>query len=314
MAGSRYQLIQESFWQWLGPAYKGLDADLKAVETTLASGGGAGGGGGIITSGPYTLDPKRAPAGAIVAIPESAPILTHVGTRFGTTTAGSPLPTTTTTYDTAQLRKTGTGTTQFETGGLFGKSLAVTATATAAETVQATWSPPSGAVLRETQMSFVARFPRPGSDVTVLSVYRTAATALTVLVWPGAAGYTKLIVNDPTIAGWEYTSPDFLASSTVRIAVASQWVNGTGTSKVKVGFFQVNADGTETQIGTTYENAAVNVDGTGQALASWQFGRNSTNAGTEALTYRLDAYRLAYGTGAYSLGLLRDERLYPAPV
>ena len=38
MAGSRYSLIQKAFWQYLGPAYKGLDADLATVETVLASG------------------------------------------------------------------------------------------------------------------------------------------------------------------------------------------------------------------------------------------------------------------------------------
>ena len=38
MAGSRYSLIQKAFWQYLGPAYRGLDADLDAVETVLASG------------------------------------------------------------------------------------------------------------------------------------------------------------------------------------------------------------------------------------------------------------------------------------
>ena len=44
MAGSRYSLIQKAFWQYLGPAYRGLDADLEAVETAVAAGGGTGGG------------------------------------------------------------------------------------------------------------------------------------------------------------------------------------------------------------------------------------------------------------------------------
>ena len=43
MAASRYSLIQKAFWQYLGPAYRGLDADLDAVETAVASGGGGGG-------------------------------------------------------------------------------------------------------------------------------------------------------------------------------------------------------------------------------------------------------------------------------
>ena len=45
MPGTRYNLIQKAFWQYLGPAYKGLDADLDAVEAAVAAGGGTGGGG-----------------------------------------------------------------------------------------------------------------------------------------------------------------------------------------------------------------------------------------------------------------------------
>ena len=42
MAGSRYSLIPKAFWQYLGPAYRGLDADLDAVEAALtAAGAGA---------------------------------------------------------------------------------------------------------------------------------------------------------------------------------------------------------------------------------------------------------------------------------
>lgn len=292
----------------LTSAFQAVGADVKSLRADLATKAT------VIASGPYTLDPKRAPLGAIVAVNDSVPILTHTGTRFARATVGSALATTTTAIDTAQLRKTGTGNATFEAGGMFGPSLAVAATATATETVQATWSPPSGAALRETQLSFVARLPRPGADVTVISVSRTGGTALTVLIAPGAAGYTKLIVNDQSIAGWEYSSPDFLSTARVRVAIAMKWVDGTGSSKLRVAFYNVGNDSTETQIGTTYENAAVAVDGTGQALATWQFGRNSTNAGTEGLTYQLDACRVAYGAGAYDIGLLKDERLYPDPV
>ena len=37
MAGSRYSLIPKAFWQYLGPAYSGLDADLEAVESAVES-------------------------------------------------------------------------------------------------------------------------------------------------------------------------------------------------------------------------------------------------------------------------------------
>lgn len=37
MAGSRYSLIPKSFWQYLGPAYRGLDADVAALEAAAGS-------------------------------------------------------------------------------------------------------------------------------------------------------------------------------------------------------------------------------------------------------------------------------------
>ena len=43
MPGTRYSLIQKAFWQYLGPAYRGLDADLDAVEAALASGSATSG-------------------------------------------------------------------------------------------------------------------------------------------------------------------------------------------------------------------------------------------------------------------------------
>ena len=39
MPGTRYNLIAKANWNWLGPAYKGLDADLAEVEAAVASGG-----------------------------------------------------------------------------------------------------------------------------------------------------------------------------------------------------------------------------------------------------------------------------------
>ena len=37
VAGKRYEYVAESLWAWLGPAFRGIDADLKTLET---SGGG----------------------------------------------------------------------------------------------------------------------------------------------------------------------------------------------------------------------------------------------------------------------------------
>ena len=67
MAGSRYSLTPKAFWQYLGPAYRGLDADLSALESgkadktslaTVAFTGKAAdliGGGGGGTAGPFTV-------------------------------------------------------------------------------------------------------------------------------------------------------------------------------------------------------------------------------------------------------------------
>lgn len=43
MPGTRYNLIAKANWNWLSPAYRGLDADLEAVEAAVAAGGGGTG-------------------------------------------------------------------------------------------------------------------------------------------------------------------------------------------------------------------------------------------------------------------------------
>lgn len=40
MAASRYTSIQQSWWQYMNPAIRGLDRDLAAVEAAGTSGGG----------------------------------------------------------------------------------------------------------------------------------------------------------------------------------------------------------------------------------------------------------------------------------
>ena len=40
MAGSRYNLIPKGYWDYLGPAYRGLDADVEELEVAVAAGGG----------------------------------------------------------------------------------------------------------------------------------------------------------------------------------------------------------------------------------------------------------------------------------
>ena len=38
MAEQRYQYVHRDMWPWLGPAFRGIDADLRTLET--AGGGG----------------------------------------------------------------------------------------------------------------------------------------------------------------------------------------------------------------------------------------------------------------------------------
>ena len=72
MAGSRYSLIPKAFWQYLGPAYRGLDADLDAVETAVASGGGGSASAAGVTASSareevYPYLPKPYPATQVSA-------------------------------------------------------------------------------------------------------------------------------------------------------------------------------------------------------------------------------------------------------
>ena len=39
MAGQRYELIREEWWPYLSPAIRGIDADLRALESTTSGGG-----------------------------------------------------------------------------------------------------------------------------------------------------------------------------------------------------------------------------------------------------------------------------------
>ena len=90
MTDERFDFVPREYWPRLGPAFQGIDRDLDAIQNDMAALGAqitTGGGGGVITSGPYTLDPKRAPADTVVALPAGTTVLTHIGNRF---TGGTP--------------------------------------------------------------------------------------------------------------------------------------------------------------------------------------------------------------------------------
>ena len=84
MAGSRYSLIPKAFWQYLGPAYRGLDADLEAVESAVADGGGGGGGALGSLGNPYInpADPATLPEGSYYVVYDPTN-LTYQSNRFG---------------------------------------------------------------------------------------------------------------------------------------------------------------------------------------------------------------------------------------
>ena len=88
MAGSRYSLIPKAFWQYLGPAYRGLDADLEAVESAVADGGG-----GLGSLGnPYInpADPASLPDGSYYVTYDPTN-LTYRANRFTGGTVGGPV-------------------------------------------------------------------------------------------------------------------------------------------------------------------------------------------------------------------------------
>ena len=85
MPGTRYNLIAKANWNWLGPAYKGLDADLAEVEAAVASGGGTGGGGVLV------VDHFDGTATITVTDPAAASITDH-GDGTITLTIGGATP------------------------------------------------------------------------------------------------------------------------------------------------------------------------------------------------------------------------------
>lgn len=315
MPGARYNAIPREYWSALGPAFKGLSDDLAAVE----AGGGGGGtpltsGSTVVTSGPYTLDPKRAPAGTLVAIPDTQPILTHIGTRFAGVTKGVDLSMTAQPAGTIYLTKAGTGTVAYDDTGYFTRSLKLTTTATATDIVSASTGLPAS--VRDVKLSIMFRVSAaPTADQTILSLYRTGGSYASVLIFTGTvAGKMRLIANDPSKAGWEYTSPDVDPSGRFRIAINALSVDGASTSLLRIAFFSVAANGTETQIGTTYENTAVVTDMTGQNFTTLSVGKLAGQASFETQSLFIDSIRAAYGAGAATSGLLQPETLYPEPV
>lgn len=311
---SRFDTIPAGNWRWIGLAFRLLSEDLAAVEDTVASGSSGGTGSGVITSGPYVLDPNRAPVGAVVAIPQGTPVLTHVGTRMLGTTAGAALSSTTQPRGTVTLTKAGTGTAVWEDTGLFGECLRITTSTVATEAAYIT--APIAAGSREVQAHAIVRLTdAPTADTGLFSITHTGSSTAYANAWlnKGAtAGTVRLIASIPG-AGWAYTSPD-VPVGRFRLAIGVKAVDGANTSAVQVGFWSVADNGTETQIGTTYTKTDVAADMTGQTFNGVRVGKLSTQASLEGKPILVDAVRIATGAGAYGAGLLKAEALYPEAV
>lgn len=269
---------------------------------------------GIITTGPYTLDPNRTPAGSVVLIPAGTPVLTHVGNRFTGTPAGEK-PNQITTALSGSLPLTANAATQwvYADTGLFGESIQVTTTATPTDMMACTVPLPEG--ISEAQISIVCIIPEPTSDCAVIGVYRTGGgQEFRVMVYSGnTAGHTRIIMDDSkTAGGWNYISPDYPSGSRIRVAIGLDIGTGT-TGRQKGAVFVVHDDGTETQVGTTYEVTGVTTNADDK-YTSINFGKLTNQASLESKVLQLDSVRVAYGPGAYDAGFLTREPLYPAAV
>ena len=265
-------------------------------------------------SGPYVLDPKRTPPGEIALVPAGTTVMTHVGNRFTGATAGAT-PTTTTTALTGSLPFRATGATQwkFADAGLFGKSIQLTTTATATEMMACTADLPAGTT--EVQISIVCVIPEPTADTAIIGLYRSGGgQEYRALIKPGTtAGTSQVIFDDSkTAGGWNNILPDHASGSRLRVAIAAQI--GTGSDgRQKAAAYLVHANGTETQIGGTYEVTGVTTPAA-DVYASVNFGKLTGQASLESKVLQIDAIRVAYGPGAYDTGLLLDERRYPEAV
>lgn len=347
MTDERYNFVPREYWPRLGPAFQGIDVNLGSIQNDMAALGAqtttgqidparlgtgtrdgsrfladdgtwktppTGDGGGVITSGPYTLDPKRAPADTVVALPAGTTVLTHIGNRFtGGTPGTTPTGMTLALSGTITLSNPNTGTRVYASGGLFGTRVDYT-TSTNPSDVMFTSVAPFPAGQKEIVADVVMTVPEPTADCAVFTLYRTSGMDVSVLIKPGTStGKTQFVVNDSKTTGsWNYVSPDFPSGSMVRFAMGGMIGDGS-TGAQRASAYIVNADGTETQIGTTYSVSAAPTPAS-DVYSGIQFGKLSAQASIEGKTIQLHSIRVAYGAGAYAAGPLKDERLYPAAV
>ena len=294
-----------------------------ADATTVLHGDGTwktpptGDGGGIITSGPYTLDPKRAPADTVVLVPAGTPVLTHVGNRFRDTPAGQ-----TATVALQQLSGgltfsaiSAPATLTFADDGLFGESLHINTSATSTDLGQCAATFPTG--ITEATTDVVLTMPSiPTVDIRVAQLTETATGGLLIaaIVRPGATAGTVIVTFDDvkSTGAWNYSTGEVTWSPRMRFAFQAKVGTGASDGAVKGTAFAVNDDGTETQIGVPYEVTGVSI-AAGNTVRGLTVGKMAGADLWKSAVIGIDSVRCAHGAGAYGV-ILADERKYPEAV
>ena len=301
----------------VAPARLGTGA---ATSSTVLYGDGtwkaapAGGSTQVVTSGPYTLDPQRTPAGMIALVPAGEPVLTHHGNRWtnaGVGTAASSATQSSTGTLVFSLNGSPTyASSTVATGSTAPRALSVTGSTTAATKSAQIYVFPTGN--REVRASLVTRLPRPTTGDHNVAILTTSASDEVLIVCSAATdpGEIRLAINSITSgSGWEVSNLNVATGAPVRISFAGSLSDTASASRLSVAIYAVQPDGSEVQIGTTWTNNALTF-AAGTTWTQMQWGKLSTISGMESQTFYLDAARAAFGTGAGSAHL-QAEYLYP---
>ena len=315
MAGKRYGYIPESYWAYLGPGFKGLNEDMTDLEAALAASSGSGG--SIITTGPYTLDPKRAPAGTIVAIPDSQPLLTHIGNRFtGAPTSTPVVEAASATYGsitTTTIGATGTGTgpatVTYASGGVAVHTAADTSTATFLYASQVT-----SLALPEFRLSTDIQLPTSdvaaGASIDYVQVWASNRQLFRVI---GIPGFKVDIDATQVTGGREALGVTLPAGRRVRFECGVKLNSAADSSNVAFSMYEVQSNGGEILLAnSTWSTTTAPLVAT-DTLGGVQVGRVA-GAGQPDSVITVRSIRVAHGPGAYAAGPLKAETLYPEPI
>ena len=299
--------------QNLTAAFQAVGADIKSANSRLAVLESGGNSAGVISTGPYTLDPLRAPEGSTVFLPAGDPVLTHIGNRWTGAPAGTTLSTQTQTASGSLTLATSGGPVYDASGSVSGRSVRLTASTTATTTNPQNFTLPAG--VRSARFSLVTRLPRPtAGDHAIAGVAINGSDDLLIICSAGTdAADNRYAINSITAGpGWEASGMIAPTGTPIRIAITYDLSDTAGASYVRAALYQVHGDGTETQMGTTWQSNGLTYPA-GAAITNFTWGKKSNFAGLEGQHLYLDSARVAHGPGAYP-GLLLAEALYPEAV